>query len=162
MPRINVTDDLGSWMQLQPQLAGGLVAFSEAIYGQGRLPLREREIARMRIAEINQCEVCRNARQQQGTAAGVDEDFYTNMLDWRHAGDYSTREKLAAEFAERFAIDHVALRADDGFWQRMRAEFGDAEIVELTMSCALWLGAGRAMRVLDVGQGCQLELQSQP
>ena len=158
MPHINVTDDLGSWMNLQPEMRDGLVAFSNAVYGKPQLPLREREIARMRIAEINQCEVCRNARQAQGPSAGLDDAFYANVLDWRHADEYSMRERLAAEFAERFAIDHVELRADDEFWSRMHAQFSDAELVELAMSCALWLGTGRAMRVLDVGQSCQLTL----
>jgi AhpD family alkylhydroperoxidase len=160
MPRIDVTDDLGSWMQLQPDLARGLVAFSEAVYGGGKLSLREREVARMRIAEANECQVCRGARQAQGAAAGVDEALYAEILSWRTAPGYSARERLVAEFAERFALDHVALRADESFWRRIRAELSDAEIVELAMSCALWLGAGRAMRVLDVGQSCELTLQS--
>lgn len=160
MARIDVVDDLGSWMQLQPELARGLVAFSDAVYGEGRLPLREREIARMRIAEANQCEVCRNARQAEGPAQGVDERLYAQVLNWRAAPEYSGRERLVAEFAERFALDHAALRADDPFWAKLRAALTDAEIVELTMSCALWLGAGRAMRVLDVGQSCELTLQS--
>lgn len=160
MARIDVTDDLGSWMQLQPDMGSGLVAFSDAVYGKAQLPLREREIARRRIAEINQCEVCLNARQAQGPVQGVDETLYAQVDDWRNAPGFSLRERLAAEFAERFALDHVVLRADDQFWQRFRAAYSDAEIVELTMSVALWLGAGRAMRVLDVGQSCALTLQS--
>ncbi|HSW14292.1 MAG TPA: carboxymuconolactone decarboxylase family protein [Solimonas sp.] len=160
MARIDVQEDLGSWMQLQPAMGAGLVAFSEAVYGKASLPLRVREIARMRIAQINQCEVCRNARQQHGSAQGVDEALYSQVEDWRTAAGYSEPEKLAAEFAERFALDHVALRADDAFWQRFRAAYSDAEIVELSMSIALWLGSGRAMRVLDVGQACELTLQS--
>lgn len=160
MPNLDVADDLGSWMMLRPELATGLVAFSDAIYGQPRLPMRERELARMRIALVNECEVCRNARQQHAGAAGVDEALYANAARWRDFSGYSAREKLVAEFAERYAVDHVALRADAGFWQRLRASFGDAEIVELALSCALWLGVGRAMRVLDVGQSCALTLQS--
>ncbi|MGH8430781.1 MAG: carboxymuconolactone decarboxylase family protein, partial [Solimonas sp.] len=136
MARIDVTDDLGSWMALRPELGAGLVAYSEAIYGQAQLPLREREIARMRIAEINQCEVCRNARQEHGAAQGVDEALYAQVDDWRNAPGFSPRERLAAEFAERFALDHVRLRADDGFWERFRSAYSDAEIVELTMSVA--------------------------
>jgi AhpD family alkylhydroperoxidase len=158
MPRIDVADDLGSWMQLRPDMGEGLVAFSSAVYGKARLPLREREIARMRIAQINECEVCRNTRQSQGAAQGVDEALYANAEHWRSHDGYSPREKLAAEFAERFAQDHIALRADDAFWQRLRAAYSDAEIVELGMCCALWLGAGRLQRVLDVGQSCQLVL----
>jgi AhpD family alkylhydroperoxidase len=160
MSRIDVTDDLTSWMQLQPEMGEGLAAFSNAVYGRAKLPLREREIARMRIALINECEVCRNARQQHGTEAGVDETLYAQVPDWRNASGLSAREKLLAEFAERFAIDHVALRADEAFWKKLRASLSDAEIVELSMSCALWLGTGRAMRVLDVGQSCQLTINS--
>ncbi|HVT35672.1 MAG TPA: hypothetical protein VHE37_08810 [Nevskiaceae bacterium] len=66
--------------------------------------------------------------------------------------------RLAAEYAERYALDHTGLREDDAFWQRLRAQFRDDEIVDLALCCTLWLGAGRTMRVLDVGQTCALTL----
>jgi alkylhydroperoxidase family enzyme len=78
--------------------------------------------------------------------------------NWRSSTLFDAREKLAAEYAERFATDHVALRADDDFWQRMRSAYSDAEIVDLALCCALWLGTGRTMRTLDVGQSCALTL----
>ncbi|ROH92112.1 carboxymuconolactone decarboxylase family protein [Stagnimonas aquatica] len=158
MPNIAVTDDLGSWMALQPSMAPGLVAFSNAVYGQSQLPRRVQEIARMRIALANECSVCQGARWAAGSDDGLDEAFYAQVADWRLSPIYSPREKLAAEYAERFASDHVGLRADAGFWQRLRADFSDAEIVDLALCCALWLGAGRTMRVLDVGQSCALTL----
>ena len=158
MPNIEVTDDLTSWMALQPELAIGASAFSQAVYASKALPMRIREVARMRIAESNQCEVCRNTRDAQGAAEGVDEALYEHILEWRTWPGYSERERLAAEYAERIGGDHVALREDQAFWQRMRSEFTDAEIVALATSCALWLGMGRTMRVLDVGQSCQLVL----
>jgi len=68
------------------------------------------------------------------------------------------RIAIAAEYAERFALDHVGLRADAEFWLRHRQQFSDAEIVDLAICCSLWLGAGRTMRVLDVGQSCSLTL----
>lgn len=158
MPRIDAPDDLTGWMSLQPQLGAGLGAFSEAVYSKSQLPMRIREIARMRIAIDNECEVCRNARDANGTAQGVDEALYDHVLEWRTWSGYSERERLAAEYAERFAQDHVGLRADDTFWERFRANFKDEEIVDLAMCCALWLGSGRMMRVLDVGQTCELVL----
>ena len=145
-------------MGLRPEMAAGLVAFSEAVYGKSALPLRVREIARMRIALANECEVCRGARYAHATEPGLDEAFYAQVPQWRSSALYSTREKLAAEYAEGFALDHVALRADAGFWQRLRAAYRDAEIVDLALCCALWLGAGRTMRTLDVGQSCLLHL----
>lgn len=156
MPRINVPDDLGGWMALRPDMAPGLVALSDAVYGKSKLPLRVQEIARMRIALANQCEVCRNARYAEGADDGMDEAFYANVAQWRTAPEYSAREKLAAEYAEGIALDHIALRENDDFWKRLRQHFRDEEIVDLAFCCTLWLGAGRTMRVLDVGQACSL------
>lgn len=159
MPRIGVPDDLGSWMALRPELGAGLVALSEAVYGKSILPLRVQELARMRIALSNECAVCRNARYDGGAADGLDEDFYAHAAAWRDWPGYSTREKLAAEYAEGLATDHLRLRDDAGFWQRLRQHYSDAEIVDLAICCSLWLGAGRTMRVLDVGQTCALVMQ---
>jgi AhpD family alkylhydroperoxidase len=149
-------DDLAGWMFHRPELAAGMGALSDAVYDRSRLPLREREVARMRIAEANGCEVCRNARDALGASSGVDDDLYAHVLDWRSWPGYSDRERLAAEFAERFAGDHHRLREDDDFWSRLHAHFDDGEIVDLGMCCALWLGSGRLMRTLDVGQACSL------
>jgi alkylhydroperoxidase family enzyme len=112
----------------------------------------------MRIALINECEVCRNARVGKGERQGLDEAFYGHVHEWRTWTGYSERERLAAQYAERFVLDHVRLREDTEFWKRLRENFSDAEIVDLAICCGLWLGGGRLMRVLDVGQVCAVEL----
>jgi len=43
--------------QLAPNLRDGMTAMSTAIYEASSLPIREREVARMRIAQLNQCHV---------------------------------------------------------------------------------------------------------
>ena len=50
---------------------------------------------------------------------GADEPFYAEATDWRAAATLTERERAAAEFAERFALDHLAM--DDDFWDRMHA-----------------------------------------
>ena len=112
----------------------------------------------MRVALANQCEVCRNARYAEGAATGLDAEFYARVPEWRTWSGYSERERLAAEYAEGIATDHLRLREDGDFWKRLRHAFSDAEIVDLATCCSLWLGVGRTMRVLDVGQSCALVL----
>jgi alkylhydroperoxidase family enzyme len=61
MARIDVPDGEGReaariW-QLAPHLGAGLHAMGKAVYEQSSLPIREREVARMRIAQLNQCHV---------------------------------------------------------------------------------------------------------
>lgn len=66
------------------------------------------------------------------------------------------RQRLAIEYAERFAIDHAAL--DDAFFERLRHFFSDEEILDLTLCVAVFLGLGRSLTVLGVDQSCAIDL----
>ena len=73
------------------------------------------------------------------------------MARWRPGGRapvLSDRERLAAEYAERFALDHLAM--DDDLWSRLRSAYGDDEIADLTICCGMFLGLGRTLAVLGV------------
>ena len=136
------------WALMRPAMAKGMGALSEAVYGNTQLSVREREAARWQIAMINDCAVCRDTRARGGESAGADETFYGEVTDWRSSTALSDRERLAAEFAERFALDHLAM--DDEFWERLRSEFADDEIADLTMCCGAFLGMGRVLAVIGV------------
>lgn len=136
------------WALMRPQMAAGMGKLSEAVYSHSQLPVREREAARWTIALLNDCAVCQDTRARDGAARGADEGFYADVTDWRAATTLSDREKLAAEFAERFAVDHLAM--DDAFWGRLHDAFSDEELADLTMCCGMFLGLGRVMAVVGV------------
>lgn len=154
-------DDVAGWITLSPQLGSAMAAFSAAVYSaDNRLPMRVRELARTVIAHDNQCVVCQNTRDADGPAAGVDEDLYEHAGQWQTWPGFTDQERLAAEFAHRFATDHTGLRDDDRYWERAREHFSDELLTDLAMSCAMWLGMGRMLRTLDVGQACSITLPS--
>jgi alkylhydroperoxidase family enzyme len=136
------------WALLRPDMAAGMGALSSAVYEHSTLPLREREAARWTIALINDCVVCQDTRARDGAEAGVDEGFYAEVASWRTSSALTGRERLAAEFAERFALDHQAM--DEAFWERLRAAFADDELADLTMCCGMFLGLGRVLAVIGV------------
>ncbi len=136
------------WALMRPEMAVGMGALSEAVYGNTKLPVREREAARWTIALINDCAVCRDTRARDGERAGADEVFYAEVTRWRTSTSLTDRERLAAEFAERFAVDHLAM--DDGFWERMHGAFSDDELADLVICCGTFLGLGRALAVVGV------------
>lgn len=136
------------WSLYRTKMAIGMGALSEAVYGNTQLPVREREAARWTIALINDCAVCRDTRARDGAEAGIDDPFYGEVASWRTSTVLTDRERLAAEFAERFAIDHLAM--DDEFWARLRATFADDEIADLTICCGMFLGMGRTLAVIGV------------
>lgn len=43
--------------QMVPPMERAIAAFREAVYEHGTLTIREREVARMRIAQINDCPI---------------------------------------------------------------------------------------------------------
>lgn len=152
MARISFPDrGLGEhvdWALHRPDMAVGMGALSDAVYSNTQLALREREAARWTIALINDCVVCKDTRAKDAAAGNVDDGFYAEVADWRASEALTERERLAAEFAQRFALDHLAM--DDAFWARLRAGYADDEIADLTMCCGMFLGLGRVLAVIGV------------
>ncbi|MCF6389212.1 carboxymuconolactone decarboxylase family protein [Mycobacterium sp. MBM] len=151
-------DDAAAWIAKSPDIGVAMAGFTHAVYTKNRLPMRVRELARMVIALDNECVVCQNTRDSAGIEAGVDEDLYEHAAQWRTFPGFSAQERIAAEFAERFAGDHTRLRDDEDFWARCHAEFSDEMLTDLALSCAMWLGMGRMLRTLDIGQSCKITL----
>jgi len=136
---------------LRPEMGKAVQGISYAVYSQSQLPARVREAARMRIAQINDCVVCRGWRIPELAEQGVTEELYEHVDD-PDAGDYSEQERLAIEFAERFALNHRSL--DDAFFVRLREHFTDPEILDLTICVGNWLAFGRLTMVLDLDEAC--------
>lgn len=127
---------------------------SDTIYTTTTLAPRLRECARMRIAQINQCQMCLGVRFDSLTAEGVDADMYDHVAEYATWEGYSQPERMAIEFAERFCLDHLSM--DDAFWERMHAAFSDQDILELGVCVAIWVGQGRLTHVLGLDVSCGL------
>ncbi len=149
------------WAGAAPDFTVPAAQLSAAVYEKSTLPLREFEAARITIARVNDCQLClgwrsgRDTPSREAEADDVDEAFYAQV----RARDYdglTEREQLCAEFAELFAVDHLAM--DEAFWTRLRAAFTDAEIVELGISVGMWVSQGRLNQVLDVDGGCRVPI----
>jgi AhpD family alkylhydroperoxidase len=135
---------------LRPELAGTVGDMIDAVYHRSIVPADEREVARLRVAQLNDCSACSTARAQSVIDAGVSEETYGHVDEWRTWPGYTDRQRLAIEYAERFTVDHQAL--DDEFYGRLRAAFSDEEVLDLTLCVAIWLGLGRTLAVLQVEQ----------
>lgn len=154
-PRLDVPDGPGGppvqvW-NLRPELLPTVTAMIDGPYHRSRLPAREREAARMRIALLNDCTICRDFRAGSARAGGATEELYAHVHEPDDA-DYTARERLAIEFAERFALDHRSL--DDVFFARLHEHFSDPEILDLAICVGNWVGFGRLTMVLDLDEAC--------
>src|SRR3954469_15957178 len=111
--RLSVPDGPGGeaamvWT-LRPQLAGMVDRMIRGAYQQSLLPADEREVARMRIAQLNDCVACADFRADSVREAGVDDDAYRHVAEYATYPGYTDRQRLAIEYAERFATDHQSI-----------------------------------------------------
>ncbi|MFJ6566472.1 carboxymuconolactone decarboxylase family protein [Streptomyces sp. NPDC091292] len=141
------------WGDMVPGIGTAAANFSLAVYAHTTLGLREFEAARLRIAQINGCLFCLDWRTDRD-GEKVEEEFADAVEEWRTAESFDERTRLAAEYAERYALDHHGL--DEEFWARMSAQYSQAEIVELSMSIGSWLAFGRLNHVLGLDAQCVL------
>ena len=142
-----------TWGELVPHIGPAAARFSAAVYAHSTLGLREFEAARLRIAQINGCLFCLDWRTDRD-GVKVEDDFPDAVTNWRTTEAFDERTRLAAEYAERYALDHHNL--DEEFWTRMSEHYSQREIVELTMSLGAWLAFGRLNHVLGIDAVCVL------
>jgi AhpD family alkylhydroperoxidase len=141
---------------LRPEMAGMVGKMIMTAYQASKLPAAEREVARMRIAQLNACGACATFRAPSVLEAGVSEDVYAHLDEWRDWPGYSDRQRLAIEYAERFAADHQGI--DDELFDRLRTHFADDEILDLTLCLAVYLGLGRTLEVLQINEATELDV----
>ena len=55
--------------------------------------------------------------------------------NWRQSAAFSEAEQVALEYAER--MTHTGQKVDDALFERLKAHFDEAQIVELTAAVAL-------------------------
>jgi alkylhydroperoxidase family enzyme len=141
------------WGELVPKIGPAAASFSAAVYAHSTLGLREFEAARLRIAQLNGCLFCQDWRTERD-GAKVEDGFEDAVRNWPTTDALDVRARLAAEYAERYAQDHHGI--DDEFWDRMFAQYSQAEVVELTMCLGAWLSFGRLNRVFGLDAACVL------
>ena len=81
---------------------------------------------------------------------GLSDELYNLVHEYATNDAFTAREKLAIEFAEKFAFDHTSI--DDQMFTRLKVHFTETEILELTVTVGFCVGIGRAFHVLDVAR----------
>jgi alkylhydroperoxidase family enzyme len=130
-----------------PELASSFREFTQAVLDERRtLPGRLLELVRLRVAFHNQCRSCMAVRYQPSDE--VSEDLVCSLERPYEAEDLTDAERAALAYADAFATNH--LQIDDEVYEGLRAYFSEAEIIELGMNVALFVGFGRLESTWDM------------
>lgn len=123
---------------------------------RGGVDPRITELARLMVAEKNECRLCKAARFAYAQERGVDETLSAEVPNWRQSTLFSEKEKAAIHFAEVLAGDHR--QADTALFDELREHFSEDDIVDLAWRIVTFVGYGRLLHAfnLDIGHTCPL------
>lgn len=113
-----------------PQLMKPMVDFSLGLNRTVDASLRE--LVKLRASQINGCAVCLHMHAVEARQQGESE-LRILMLDaWRESSLYTARERAALEWTE--ALTRLTeTGAPDAAYEAVKREFGDEEVVALTL-----------------------------
>jgi AhpD family alkylhydroperoxidase len=123
----------------------------EQVFRQGVLDHRVKELARVFIAKTLECGYCAAQRSHLGSAQGLTERVYDEVVDFRQSQVLTRREKAALRWAEAIAWDPAL--ADDDLWAELHRNFTEPELVELGYFIGLTMGQQRFLSTLGLRHG---------
>jgi alkylhydroperoxidase family enzyme len=117
------------------------------IFRNGVCEHATKELCRLYVSRSVQCEYCGNQRSVKAASAGLVEDDIKDLLDFEKSTRYGERQKAALAYAEAITW---RLETDDAFWNRLRRNFSEPELVELGCFIALTMGQQSWLRLLNI------------
>jgi AhpD family alkylhydroperoxidase len=120
--------------QAAPNTLKALMALESEVQGSG-LEQSLIELVKTRASQINGCAFCINMHTQDARKHGETEQRLYLLDAWRESPVYSERERAALAWTE--AVTQISeTHAPDGAYEEVRAQFSEAETVNLTMLIA--------------------------
>jgi len=103
-----------------------------------RLSGRIKEMVVIKTSHINGCEYCYAHNTSLGEAAGITHEQIIDISsdDYMASDRFDEREKAALLWAEHVTRNSARERGDA--YEQVKAQFSDAEMVELTLICAVF------------------------
>jgi uncharacterized peroxidase-related enzyme len=122
-------------MARRPPIFAHMFAMQAELRDEGRLSLRHRELVKVAVSRLNACPYCIAHHEPLLTVEGLSAEGTERILDHADHPELDQADKLVVEYA--IAVTERAYRIGDELFRRLRAHFGEEEIVELTWETAL-------------------------
>ena len=126
-PRMN-------FFQAAPETVNALMALENQVTSTG-LEQSLIELVKTRASQINGCAYCINMHTQDARKHGETEQRLYLLNAWQESPVYTDRERAALAWTDAVTLISET-HAPDDVYQQVRAQFSEAETVNLTMLVA--------------------------
>jgi len=120
------------YFKVAPKAMKGLMEM-EKYLGNGVLDEKLVHLIKFRASQINGCAYCLDMHSKDARKSGETEQRLYGLSAWREMPFYTDKERAALEWTE--ALTQIAEnQVSDELYNRVSEEFGEEELVALTMA----------------------------
>ena len=132
-----------------PELFDWYAEFYQRVFYGGRVPVRIKEILRLRLSTVHGCAFCNKGNRLDAMKAGLSE-AQVRAIDDPLAPVWAPDERAALRIAGAMALTNPGGQLDEPLYREARAHFDDAQIFELGMTAGLLTGMAKFIFVYDL------------
>lgn len=134
---------------LAPELFEWYGEFYQRVFYGGRVPVRIKEIVRLRLSTVHGCAFCNKGNRLDAIKAGLSE-AQVRAIDDPEAPVWAPEERAALRLAGQMTLTHPGGQLDGPLYQELRAHFDDAQVLELGMTMAVLTGMAKFLFTYDL------------
>jgi AhpD family alkylhydroperoxidase len=133
----------------RPRLLIGYGMMEDATARLHRVDERLKMLAELKAATLTSCEYCIDIGSQIARQGGISEEQLLALPRYRDSDLFDELEKLVIDYA--VGISSTPVDVSDELFAKLRRQFDDSQLVELTNVIALENMRGRFNLALDIG-----------
>jgi alkylhydroperoxidase family enzyme len=123
--------------------------FYMSVFFGGQVEQRYKQLARLRLSLIHGCRTC----NKQNVPGALEAGFTPAQIDALRDGRldaFSAADRAVVEYADQVALSNIEGRMTPALFERLRAHFSEAQILELGTAMAVISGMAKLSFVLDL------------
>jgi AhpD family alkylhydroperoxidase len=132
----------------QPEVFEAFWSLYGAMWMDGQVDHRTKEVVRLRNARITDCGYCKQVRFSVAREEGLDEDTAAMVEDDYEQSFLPERQKTALRFTDQFLRDPQPPGTD--LVAALRRDFDPAERLELGVAAAMFMGFAKMLITLGL------------
>lgn len=131
-----------------PDIAQGWESFLSAVRNRNSLSAQIREMIILRVAVLNRAPYEFEAHYQHALKAGVQAEKIESLCEDTLNNLFTDVEKRVIELTDAMTLD---IEVSDDLYRRVKADFNDREMVDLTVTIAAYNMVSRFLNVMQIG-----------
>ena len=132
-----------------PELFEWYADFYQRVFYGGRVPVRLKELARIKLSMVHGCAYCNRGNRIDALAAGLTE-AQLQALDDPDSPAFAPEERAVLRLAGRISLANASGELDPALYAELRRHLDDAQIFELGMTMAVLTGMAKFLFTFDL------------